>query len=121
VIVDGACRDVDEAREMEFPVFARGAVPVTARGRIMQESFNEEIQCGGVAVKYGDYVIADGSGVVFIPAEKAEEAILKAEAIVQKEKKMAEAVSAGRSVLEVMESLSYESMLDTEINDGSNR
>jgi 4-hydroxy-4-methyl-2-oxoglutarate aldolase len=111
VIVDGACRDVDEARELEFPVYARGSVPVTARGRIMQESFNEEIQCGGVAVKYGDLVIADGSGVVFIPALKAEEVISKAESIAQQEKKMADAVRTGRSILEVMESMRYESML----------
>src|SRR5215510_12798217 len=31
VIIDGACRDVDESRDVGFPVFARGAVPMTAR------------------------------------------------------------------------------------------
>ena len=66
VIVDGAARDVDESSELEFPVFGRGAVQVTARGRVMQESFNEEIECAGVQVHPGDLVIADMSGVVFI-------------------------------------------------------
>ena len=37
VIVDGAARDIDEARELDFPVFARAAVPLTARGRIVEE------------------------------------------------------------------------------------
>src|SRR4029453_2590041 len=39
VIVDGAARDIDESRDLEFPVYARAAVQVTARGRIMQQSF----------------------------------------------------------------------------------
>jgi len=45
VIIDGASRDIDGSREIGFPVFARGAVPVTARGRIMQQSYNEMITC----------------------------------------------------------------------------
>jgi regulator of RNase E activity RraA len=36
VITDGACRDVRQARELGFPVFARAQVPVTARGRLRQ-------------------------------------------------------------------------------------
>ncbi|MDF2682176.1 MAG: putative ribonuclease inhibitor RraA/dimethylmenaquinone methyltransferase [Brevibacillus sp.] len=110
VVIDGACRDLDESRELEFPVFARTAVPVTARGRIMQESFNEEIQCGGVSVSAGDLVIADSSGVVLVPAEKAEEVITAAEAIAAREKRMAEEIGKGRSVVEVMESMQYEAM-----------
>jgi regulator of RNase E activity RraA len=111
VVVDGACRDVDESREVGFPVYARAVVPVTARGRIMQHSFNEEIQCGGVLVHPGDLVIADGSGVVFIPHQKEKEVIVEAEKIAEREAKMAEGIKSGRSVVEVMESLGYESML----------
>src|SRR5207249_5732544 len=48
VIIDGACRDVDGSRDIGFPVYARNGVPVTARGRIIQESYNTMIQCGGV-------------------------------------------------------------------------
>jgi 4-hydroxy-4-methyl-2-oxoglutarate aldolase len=110
VVIDGACRDIDESQELEFPVFARTAVPLTARGRIMQESFNEEIQCGGVSVQAGDYVIADGSGVVFIPSEKAQDVIEEAESITLREQKMAEKIRAGQSVVDVMESMKYESM-----------
>lgn len=112
VVVDGACRDVDESREVGFPVFARAVVPVTARGRIMQQSVNEEVQFAGVQVHPGDLVIADGSGVVFIPRPREGEVITEAEAIAGRESKMAEAIRSGRSVVEVMESLGYESMLD---------
>ncbi|MCZ6625839.1 MAG: RraA family protein [Deltaproteobacteria bacterium] len=111
VLVDGACRDVDESREVGFPVYARAVVPLTARGRIMQDAVNEEIQFGGVQVRPGDLVIADGSGVVFIPQAREKEIIAEAETIAGHESKMAEAIRSGRSVVDVMESLGYESML----------
>jgi regulator of RNase E activity RraA len=112
VIVDGAARDVDESREMQFPVYARAPVQVTARGRIMQQSYNEEIQFAGVQVHPGDLVIADGSGVVFIPRVKEQEVLTQAEALADREAKMAEAIRSGRSVVEVMETLGYEAMLN---------
>jgi len=111
VVIDGACRDVDESRDVGFPVYARAVVPVTARGRIMQDSINQEIQCGGVQVHPGDLVIADGSGVVIIPSTRAAEVVAEAEKIAAHEAKMADAVRSGRSVVEVMETLGYESML----------
>jgi regulator of RNase E activity RraA len=114
VIVDGAARDVDESRELEFPVFGRGAVQVTARGRVMQESFNEEIECAGVQVHPGDLVIADMSGVVFISRAKEQDVLTQAEALAASEQRMAEAIRTGRSVVEVMETLGYEAMLSQE-------
>jgi len=111
VIVDGAARDIDESRDLEFPVYARAAVQITARGRIMQQSYNEEIQCAGVQVHPGDLAIADGSGVVFVPRAREDEVIAQAEALAQAESRMADAIRAGRSVVEVMESLGYEAML----------
>lgn len=112
VVIDGACRDIDESREVGFPVYGRAVVPMTARGRVMQESFNREIQFAGVQVHPGDLVIADGSGVVFIPQEKEQEAMKEAEAVAEQEARMAEEVRKGRSVVEVLERLGYESMLD---------
>jgi regulator of RNase E activity RraA len=37
-VVDGACRDVVEAEELGFPVFALGTTPRTARGRLRQRA-----------------------------------------------------------------------------------
>jgi 4-hydroxy-4-methyl-2-oxoglutarate aldolase len=111
VIVDGACRDIDESRELAFPVYARAAVQVTARGRIMQQSFNEEIEFAGVQVHPGDLVVADASGVVFIPRAREAEVLAQAEALAQREAAMADAIRGGRSIVEVMETMSYESML----------
>ena len=112
VIVDGACRDVDDSREFKFPVYARSAVPTTARGRIVEEAFNIPVVIGGIEVKPGDLVIADGSGVVFVPADEAEKVIEAAERIFATEAQMAEALRAGKSVVDVM-GANYESMLTT--------
>jgi 4-hydroxy-4-methyl-2-oxoglutarate aldolase len=112
VVIDGACRDIDEARDLSFPVYARGVVPMTARGRIMQESFNQEIQFGGVQCHPGDLVIADGSGVVIVPKQKEEEVLRAAEAIYHKEQEMAAGIRKGYSGLEMLEKLGYEQMLN---------
>lgn len=111
VVIDGACRDIDESRELGFAVYARGVVPMTARGRVMQESCNQEVQFAGVQVHPGDLVIADGSGVVIIPREKEEAVVLAAEKIFQKEAEMAASIRQGHSGREVLERLGYEQML----------
>lgn len=111
VVVDGACRDVDESREVAFPVFARAVVPFTARGRIVEESFNGEIDCGGVRVSPGDLVIADGSGVAFLPRPRALEVIEEAEAIARYESEIAAEIRAGGAVAEIMARQGYEGLL----------
>jgi regulator of RNase E activity RraA len=110
VVCEGAVRDIDEARDLGFPVFARAAVPLTARGRVVEESFNQPIRVGGVDVAPGDLVLADGSGVAFIAAAKAREVIEAAEAIAAREARMKDAVLAGDRVSEVM-GRDYETML----------
>lgn len=110
VIVDGACRDLDESREFGLSLYARAAVPVTARGRVMEISWNEPVKIQNCSVAPGDFVIADASGVVFIPQGRAAEVIGIAEEIVAREQAMVTAVRAGKPVAEVM-GMKYESML----------
>jgi 4-hydroxy-4-methyl-2-oxoglutarate aldolase len=112
VVIDGASRDIDEARELEFPVYARGVVPMTARGRVVQESFNQEIQFAGVQCHPGDLVLADGSGIIIIAKEKENDVVAAAEAIYAKEQEMAAGIRKGYSGLEMLEKLGYEQMLN---------
>jgi regulator of RNase E activity RraA len=111
VIVDGVARDVDQAARYGLPVYATGAVPRTARGRITERAWNVPVTIAGVPVRPGDYVIADGSGVVFIPRDRAGDVLAKAEAITRAEEQMAARALAGEPMTEVM-SHDYESMLD---------
>lgn len=110
-VVDGAVRDVDEAIEISYPVFATTATPRTARGRTEEKSWGRPISFDGIAVHPGDYVIADSSGVVFVPAADIDRVLEAAEAIATTEAAMAAAIDAGRPVSEVM-GADYESMLD---------
>jgi regulator of RNase E activity RraA len=110
VIVDGTCRDVDDSRDAGFPVYARAATPITARGRIVEASMGEPVRVGDLQVQQDDYVIADWSGAVFVPAAQAEEVIATAEQLFARETQMAADVRAGKSVIEVM-GTNYENML----------
>ena len=109
-IVDGAVRDVDDSRELDYPVFARSVVPLTARGRVTEHAWNEPIVIGGVDVKPGDLVIADGSGVVFVDATRADEILEVAELIAAREARLTTAVRNGTPVSRVMDG-TYEAML----------
>lgn len=111
VVIDGACRDLDDYVEAGFSVYARGAVVATARGRIMEEATNVMVQFGGVQVRPEDIVIADRSGVVIIPKEKFGEVLIKAEELFQKEEDMIKEIRSGASMLEVDTKYNYETML----------
>lgn len=71
LVADGGVRDREEMIEHAFPVFARHMTPLTGRTRLAITGINEAIGCGGVRVRPGDAIVADGSGVVCIPAEHA--------------------------------------------------
>ncbi|MFG2551106.1 RraA family protein [Streptomyces sp. NPDC048581] len=95
VVTDGACRDVGQARELGFPVFARGQVPVTARGRLRQRSAGEPVSLGDVTVGQGDLVLADEGGVVVVPRERAEEVLDAARRLADREAAIEAEVRAG--------------------------
>ncbi len=110
MIADGLVRDVDDATQLDFPVFARGATPVTARGRVGEVANNQPVTIAGVKVQTGDYAIADGSGVVFIAAADIARVLDAAEAISAAEAAMARSLREGKPITEVM-GASYEHML----------
>jgi 4-hydroxy-4-methyl-2-oxoglutarate aldolase len=110
VIADGPVRDIDEARSLGFPVFARSLTARTARGRIVELGTDLTLSIGGVRVDTGDYVIADNSAVAFIPAARIDQVLDAAEAIASREQAMAEAIRAGTPIGQVMGG-DYENML----------
>jgi regulator of RNase E activity RraA len=110
VVCEGPVRDLDESRQHDFPVYARDHTCTTARGRLIEVGTNEKITVGTVLVSPGDYVIADASAVVFIEASEISKVLETAETIVEKEKRMAEAIRAGAPIGEVM-GADYEGML----------
>ena len=110
VIVDGPARDIDEAREYDFPVFARSATARTARGRIVEVATNVPITVGDVTVTPGDFVVADGSAVVFIARGDVLRVLETAEAVAAREHAMVAALRDGTPISKVMGG-DYETML----------
>ena len=110
VIVDGPARDIDEAREYDFPVFARSATARTARGRIVEVATNVAVTIGNLTVHPDDFVVADASGVVFVSRTDAERVLEVAELVVARERAMVAALGEGTPISQVM-GASYETML----------
>ncbi|MFE7394521.1 RraA family protein [Streptomyces sp. NPDC057582] len=102
VVADGVCRDVAEARELAFPVFARGAIPATARGRLQQRSMGEPVSVAGLTVEQGDVVVADETGLVVVSRDRAEEVAEIATAIVAREHAIADEVRTGTPLSQAM-------------------
>jgi len=109
-IVEGPARDVDEAHGYGYPVFARSRTPHTARGRIVEVGTNVPIVVGDIAVSPGDYVVADGTGVVFVRATDIDAVLTAADAVVARERAMVAALREGTPVTQVM-GITYETML----------
>lgn len=110
VIVEGPARDIDDSRKLDFTVFARSHTARTARGRIVEVATNEPITVGDVTVSPGDYVIADASAVVFVAQSEIARVLEAAEAIMQREDALAQAIRSGTPISQVMAG-NYENML----------
>ena len=109
-IIEGPARDIDEAIEIGFPIHARSATARTARGRIHEAETGGIIKVGAATVWDGDYVVADSSGVAFIPALRIEEVLQAAERIAAREAAMTRSVHDGVAVSSVMGG-TYENLL----------
>ncbi|MGI5405113.1 RraA family protein [Streptomyces sp. CA-135486] len=102
VVADGACRDADDARRLGFPVYAKATTPVTARGRLRQVTTGEPVRIAAVTVAPGDIVVADESGIVFVPRDRAEEVLEAAEALAVRENAIAGELCAGAPLPQAM-------------------
>ena len=103
VVVDGACRDVEEMAALGFPVCARSVVPVTARGRLAQLEVGAPVEFGGLTVGTGDVVLADRDGVAFVPADAVERVLGAGEALSAREAGLASELRAGRRLKDVLD------------------
>jgi 4-hydroxy-4-methyl-2-oxoglutarate aldolase len=71
-VIDGVCRDLEEVKTMQYPIFSRGRYMMTGKDRVQVEAVGEPISISGVHVKPGDIVVGDDSGVIVVPNEVAE-------------------------------------------------
>ncbi len=77
VVTNGNCRDTDELILERIPVYTKYQGGGTRPGRIEAGAINTPVVVGGVLVRPGDIVVADGDGVVVVPREQVDD-VLKA-------------------------------------------
>lgn len=95
LVIDAGVRDTSELRAMGFPVWSRH---VSAEGTVKSTagSVNVPVVIAGQVIDAGDVVIADDDGVVVVPREGAQDAVVAARARVAKEEASREAFAAGQ-------------------------
>ena len=73
LVTSGGLADSDEIIYHKVPSYFRRYARGIRPGRNELESVNRPVTVGGVLVRPGDVVVADGDGVVVVPRERAEE------------------------------------------------
>lgn len=101
VVVDGAVRDIDSIMEMGFPCFSRHVAPNAGEPK-GYGGIGDEIVCGGVRVRTGDWVIGDESGVVVVPQEIAVEVVNRAIDIMEREERLREEIKRGGTLSSIL-------------------
>jgi regulator of RNase E activity RraA len=85
IVVDGAIRDIDQINIVGLPAWSRSITPRTGKWRLEAVAVNTPVCCGGEQVWPGDLVLADDSGVCFIPIDVVDRAIPEILAVAERE------------------------------------
>jgi 4-hydroxy-4-methyl-2-oxoglutarate aldolase len=101
-IVDGAVRDVDHSRGSGYAIWSRSVSPITGKWRVKTVAVNKPVNICGVAVNPGDLVLADETGVCFIPRARAAEVLARVQQIAKNEEIRTAKIEAGVPVSELL-------------------
>ena len=99
LVIAGGVRDVAEQAELGFPVFCSSA-PVRGTVKRWAGTHGLPIVLGGVAVRRGDWIVADADGAVVIPVEQLEVTLERAAARLDKEAAIMARLRAGATTLD---------------------
>lgn len=100
-VVQGGIRDLNHSREIGFPLWSTEINPVTGKWRIETVEINGTVNVCGIMIRPGDIVVADDTGVCFIPIDRAEEVMRLCGAKFDLEQKRLRAVADGVHVADL--------------------
>jgi len=104
-VVYGGVRDVGTIREKQYPVWSTHVTPRSGKYRIEAMEINGPVAVAGVQVRPGDLVVADDTGVVFVPLEMAEDVLRRAQEAVARERRILEMLGGGATLAELRQVL----------------
>ncbi len=101
VVIDGFVTDRSAIMADSFPVWCRGRSPITTKPRGLSGDVNIAINCGGVAVRPGDMVLADESGVVVMAPGQADTFCRRAREMQQQEIDILDRLRTGETLSQI--------------------
>ena len=101
-IVDGAVRDVEHGRAIGYAIWSRSVSPITGKWRVETVAVNKPVTICGIAVNPGDLVLADETGVCFIPRARAAEVLARVQKIAANEVVREAKIASGAPVADLM-------------------
>lgn len=104
-VVYGGVRDVATIREKQYPTWSVHVTPRTGKYRLEAIELNGPVSVAGVQVRPGDLVVADDTGVVVVPLERAEEVLRRAQEVAAKERRILEMMAGGATLAEMRQVL----------------
>jgi regulator of RNase E activity RraA len=109
-VINGVCRDTDEADMVGYPLYACGRFMRTGKDRVEVQSVGETVNLGDVRVAPGDFLVGDKDGIVVVPKARAAEVFRKALALKAAEQRIVEATIAGASLTEARRRAAYHTL-----------
>ena len=96
ILVDAACRDVEELTKPGLPVWTR-YVRVRGASKTKIGALDVTVTVGGAQITPGDIIVLDADGAVCIKRERAEQVLMAAEARFEREASLREKLIAGET------------------------
>lgn len=87
-VVDGGVRDIGHSRSVGFPVWSRDVTPLTGKWRCTTVEVNGAVSIHGCQVNAGDLVVADETGICFVPRAWVEKVVERCEQVAAYEERI---------------------------------
>jgi len=109
-VIDGVTRDIDEYKQLGLPVYGKGFIQQSIRGRCACAGYAIEVELDGVPVRPGDLVMADENGVCVVPKARMAEVLEFAKLFKSIEDTVVEAVRGGADPVQAHQRVRYDMM-----------